>query len=518
LLCVVVLVAHSARAGGFDCNLNGRDDAEEIAANALADCAGDGMADACDVVELLTGGGPRRLETEGAPSGLASGDFDGDGRTDVATLDRDGGAVIFWTRRGGDELRREAELPVCGTPTSIAAADFDGDGADDLVVGCASDSSVRVVSPVLDRETARVFLDAPPAAVAAGDLDGDGRIDVVAATSDRVSWIRNRADGTLEVVRTLDGTGTDHPGALEVVDVDGDSVADVVVASASRDTLTLAYGAPGLAAGDAVVLDVGDAPVDLVAADLDLDGDQDLVTADQDSGELTVLWQTSSRRFSTARVLWHESEPLRPAALGVGDLNLDGRPDLAVVGTRPDRGDELWVVDTLVGLPNGAGFSYAEGFFVGTSVREGIHAAALIVDLEGEGERDPPEAVAVTPVANEVRVYSVQNEGGGGDDDRNGIPDACEGRVFRRGDVNVDGLFDIADAVGILRRLFLGEAPPTCLGSADVDDSGGIDVTDAIALLNHLFLGAAAPPPPYPGCGVDPTVDGLGCLSFALCP
>jgi hypothetical protein len=43
-------------------------------------------------------------------------------------------------------------------------------------------------------------------------------------------------------------------------------------------------------------------------------------------------------------------------------------------------------------------------------------------------------------------------------------------------------------------------------------------ITDAIYILNFLFLGGPAPLPPFPECGIDPTVDGLGCASFAACP
>lgn len=42
-------------------------------------------------------------------------------------------------------------------------------------------------------------------------------------------------------------------------------------------------------------------------------------------------------------------------------------------------------------------------------------------------------------------------------------------------------------------------------------------VSDPVALLNHLFLGAPAPPAPFGECGVDPTVDGLGCEAFGPC-
>lgn len=90
---------------------------------------------------------------------------------------------------------------------------------------------------------------------------------------------------------------------------------------------------------------------------------------------------------------------------------------------------------------------------------------------------------------------------------------------FRRGDPNGDGAMDLTDAIEILRFLFLGQPPVLdCEKSADTDDSGELDLSDAMGLLEHLFLGRPAPRPPFGGCGVDPTADGLDCSAPPACP
>lgn len=101
-----------------------------------------------------------------------------------------------------------------------------------------------------------------------------------------------------------------------------------------------------------------------------------------------------------------------------------------------------------------------------------------------------------------------------------GDPIWTEGKPweFRRGDFNADSLFDISDPVSILNFLFLAGGEPVCLDGADVDDNGSVELTDAVALLNHLFLGGDPPPEPFPGCGVDPTPDAVGCARAHSCP
>ncbi len=88
---------------------------------------------------------------------------------------------------------------------------------------------------------------------------------------------------------------------------------------------------------------------------------------------------------------------------------------------------------------------------------------------------------------------------------------------FVRGDCNDDGANDIADVVGNLESLFGISALPACSDACDVNDDGTLDIADPVHQLAGLFSGGPAPLTPYPGCGVDPTADGLGC-SAAVCP
>jgi hypothetical protein len=87
---------------------------------------------------------------------------------------------------------------------------------------------------------------------------------------------------------------------------------------------------------------------------------------------------------------------------------------------------------------------------------------------------------------------------------------------FRRGDVEPDGVFNVTDAVQILRGLFLG-AGVACWSAADAGDDGQVDLTDAVRLLSYLYLGAAPLGPPFPDCGADPTPDSLPCDTPASC-
>jgi hypothetical protein len=91
---------------------------------------------------------------------------------------------------------------------------------------------------------------------------------------------------------------------------------------------------------------------------------------------------------------------------------------------------------------------------------------------------------------------------------------------WKRGDANTDGTADISDAIMVLSYLYLGETALLCLDAADANDDGELDISDPIELLFHLFQGVQPLPAPFPGCGIDPTIDGLDCEAYTYtgCP
>jgi hypothetical protein len=88
--------------------------------------------------------------------------------------------------------------------------------------------------------------------------------------------------------------------------------------------------------------------------------------------------------------------------------------------------------------------------------------------------------------------------------------------VFRRGDANRDGAFDIADAIATLGHLFSGSAL-ACRVAGDSNDDEALDIGDAIAMLAALFSGGSPLPPPAAGCAADPTPGSLDCLGALPC-
>ena len=92
------------------------------------------------------------------------------------------------------------------------------------------------------------------------------------------------------------------------------------------------------------------------------------------------------------------------------------------------------------------------------------------------------------------------------------------GEIFRRGDCNIDGSFNIADCVFLLAMLFSGGEASSCTSACDANDDGSINIADAVYGLANLFSGGPVPPDPGPfECGPDPTDDTIECTTPPSC-
>jgi hypothetical protein len=88
---------------------------------------------------------------------------------------------------------------------------------------------------------------------------------------------------------------------------------------------------------------------------------------------------------------------------------------------------------------------------------------------------------------------------------------------FRRGDVDLDGAWSIADGIRVIHHVFGLGVELACQDAADTNDDGRLNVADALYLLTWLFRDEVAMPGPYPACGIDPTGDSLDCDAYTPC-
>ncbi|MFQ5654625.1 MAG: hypothetical protein ACE5GW_07835, partial [Planctomycetota bacterium] len=95
------------------------------------------------------------------------------------------------------------------------------------------------------------------------------------------------------------------------------------------------------------------------------------------------------------------------------------------------------------------------------------------------------------------------------------LDDASHPAIFLRGDVDLDGVLGLEDALGALAFLFLGEGV-ACQEALDVNDDHHLDLADPAQLLGFIFGVGPAPADPFPVAGPDPDPEGgLPCAGEA---
>jgi hypothetical protein len=182
-----------------------------------------------------------------------------------------------------------------------------------------------------------------PEAVATADLDGDGDADLVCASpaTDRLAIFLRRSDGAYSADADSvfgDPVNTNGPVAVACADFDQDGLLDIGVANRDGNRLVLFLQQPShsFTPTPQVVLQSPEtaAPGGIVAADVDRDGDMDVISASSTNDVIAVFLQSSPGVFGPAPdVSVQDGEMIGPACDSVGDVDRDGEMDIVTANS-----------------------------------------------------------------------------------------------------------------------------------------------------------------------------------------
>ncbi|MCY2993082.1 MAG: FG-GAP-like repeat-containing protein [Planctomycetota bacterium] len=312
---------------------------------------------------------------------MAIGDFDGDGRADLAVANKWSDTVGVLLGQVGGTFAAAATYSSGGShPVSVAIGDVNGDGRADLAVANASTDTVGV----LLGQASRTFGAAAtyssggsgPTSVAIGDFDGDGRADLAVANewSGTVGVLLGQVGGTFGAAATY-SSGGNAPQSVVIGDLNGDGRADLAAANVSSDTVGVLLGQEwGTFAAVATYTSGGSSPIAVAIGDLDGDGRADLAVANLGDTVGVLLGQAGG---AFAAAVTYSSGGDVAASMAIGDLNGDGRADLAVVNLRSNT------VGVLLGQVGGT-FAAATTYSSGGNSPQSV----AIGDLDGDGRAD----------------------------------------------------------------------------------------------------------------------------------
>jgi hypothetical protein len=364
------------------------------------------------------------------PQAVAVGDFNGDGKLDVAVANSVGNNISILLGNGDGTFKPQVTYAADTSPQGIAVGDFNGDGHLDIAVTNSGSNLVSVFlgngdgtfQPKVDYATG-----SQPKGIAVADLNGDSHPDIVLTNAGgspgTVGVLLGKGDGTFKAQVTYT-TGL-NPWAVAIGDFNNDGIPDLAVANNNNNNVVSIL----LGKGDGTFQSqfqspTGNTPVSIALADFNGDGNLDMAVADQQGNAVSILLGNGKGGFA-ANVDYNTGA--FPTAVTIGDFNHDGILDLGVSDSNGNSVTVLW----------GKG----DGTFYGQlNVGSGdIPYAAVAGDFNHDGSDD---LVVANSGGNSVSV--ILSNGNQTFQSRTDYVAGANARAVATADFNGDGFLDLA--------------------------------------------------------------------------
>jgi hypothetical protein len=229
------------------------------------------------------------------------------------------------------------------SPGSVEVADFNNDKFPDLAVTSETDSSVTILlgngkGRFIPSDNSPFSAGSIPNDICIADFNKDGNPDLAFANHDRkhLTMLLGNGQGNFIPAKNspFPTEGIPHVHGIATGDFNNDGWLDLVTDSWGNDQVEILFGDSTTYFGKPrKFFKVGKSPYQrLRAADLNSDGIADIVTTNTGGNNVTILLADGKGGFNEA-----VGSPFaagdKPFGIAIGDVNADGKPDLAIINS-----------------------------------------------------------------------------------------------------------------------------------------------------------------------------------------
>jgi len=422
---------------------------------------------------LATFGPPRVIAAAAATGAVFAADLDGDGDIDIVSSSPEFG---WWENIDGlGTFGPQRGIPTAGySMFSVFAADLDGDGDNDVLSGSGGSTKITWNENVdglgtFGPQRSITTSVGEPRSIFAADVDGDGDLDVVSASLeqyDKIAWYQNTDGlGTFGPQRII-STAALRPVSIFGADLDGDGDLDVLSASSSDDKIAWYQNTNGLGnfGPQRIISTAADYARSVFAADLDGDGDDDVLSASYSDDKIAWYENTDGLgTFGPQQVITTTADSAHSVL--AADLDGDGDADVLSAFFHDDFKIAWYENDTDC---NGNGMNDGCDVALGNA-------------LDCNANYWPDECDLASGVSPDCNNDSTPDECEA-DCNRNGVPDECDLADATSTDCNNDTILDECDiAWGTSKDCNANGVPDECDPNEDCNANSLQDICDIAA-------------------------------------
>ena len=293
-------------------------------------------------------------------------------------------------------LSDTVKINVGNAPGSVEISDFNNDGFPDLAVTSETDSNVTILlgngkGDFISANNSPFYAGPLPNDIAVADFNNDGNMDLAIANHEKqylTVLLGNRKGNFTPANNSPFRTrGIQHTHGVATGDFNNDGRLDLATDSWGNDQIEVLFGdSLSLFKSQSLFFKVGKRPYQrLRAADLNNDGIDDIVTTNTEGNNVTVLLANGKGGFNEA-----VGSPFAcgdsPFGIAIGDVNADGKSDLAIINSPRSMAKDKGKNGMTVLLGNGNGkFTMVKG----SPYESGeIPNRIAIGDVNGDGVND----------------------------------------------------------------------------------------------------------------------------------